>query len=116
MVPLAKHNSTSNARNIYRDGSMITDSWFIGAFGKWWRGGMIEAWYQDIVARSKDEESWTSGILTVKALDKYNEYNGGLNHRSVDISARLTNRSRRSSFFHKERVARTGLSSQIEES
>jgi len=56
---------------------MITDSWFIGAFGKWWRGGILEAWYQDIVARSKDEEGWNSGILTMKSLDKCTDYQNG---------------------------------------
>ncbi|KAJ7462214.1 hypothetical protein B0H11DRAFT_2160098 [Mycena galericulata] len=56
-----------------RDSTIVTDSWFIGAFGKWYRGGVLDAWYQDVVARSTDEESWTSGILGMKALDKLNE-------------------------------------------
>ncbi|KAF7376087.1 Proteophosphoglycan ppg4 [Mycena sanguinolenta] len=56
--------------------TIVTDSWFIGAFGKWYRGGVLDAWYQDVVARSSDEESWTSGILGMKALDKLNEYDG----------------------------------------
>ena len=55
---------------------MILDSWFIGAFGKWWRGGAIEAWYHDLVLRSKDEEGWSSGILGFKSLDKFSDYNG----------------------------------------
>ncbi|KAJ7084318.1 hypothetical protein B0H15DRAFT_389758 [Mycena belliarum] len=59
-----------------RDSTIVTDSWFIGAFGKWVRGGVLDAWYQDVVARSNDEESWTSGILGMKALDKLNEYDG----------------------------------------
>ncbi|KAJ7783062.1 hypothetical protein B0H16DRAFT_1357584 [Mycena metata] len=59
-----------------RDATIVTDSWFIGAFGKWYRGGVLDAWYQDVVARSSDEESWTSGILGMKALDKLNEYDG----------------------------------------
>ncbi|KAJ6609847.1 hypothetical protein B0H10DRAFT_2062732 [Mycena sp. CBHHK59/15] len=59
-----------------RDSTIVTDSWFIGAFGKWYRGGVLDAWYQDVVARSNDEESWTSGILGMKALDKSNEYDG----------------------------------------
>ncbi|KAJ7346546.1 hypothetical protein DFH08DRAFT_868541 [Mycena albidolilacea] len=60
-----------------RDSStIVTDSWFIGAFGKWYRGGVLDAWYQDVVARSSDEESWTSGIMGMKALDKLNEYDG----------------------------------------
>jgi hypothetical protein len=54
------------------------DSWFIGAFGKWWRGGVLEAWYRDVVHRSKDEEGWSSGILGFKALDKFSDYKGGL--------------------------------------
>jgi hypothetical protein len=77
MIPApSSHNNASSDRTIYRDRSMISDSWFIGAFGKWWRGGVIEEWFQDVIARSKDEESWTSGILTVKALDRFNECNG----------------------------------------
>ncbi|KAJ7188341.1 hypothetical protein C8R46DRAFT_1054489 [Mycena filopes] len=59
-----------------RDSTIVTDSWFVGAFGKWYRGGVLDAWYQDVVARSTDEESWTSGILGMKALDKLNEYDG----------------------------------------
>ncbi|KAJ6593834.1 hypothetical protein B0H19DRAFT_1092200 [Mycena capillaripes] len=59
-----------------RDSTIVTDSWFIGAFGKWYRGGVLDAWYQDVVARSSDEESWTSGIMGMKALDKLNEYDG----------------------------------------
>ncbi|KAJ7072390.1 hypothetical protein C8F01DRAFT_1205965 [Mycena amicta] len=59
-----------------KDATIVTDSWFIGAFGKWYRGGVLDAWYQDVVARSTDEESWTSGIMGMKALDKLNEYDG----------------------------------------
>ncbi|KAJ7733736.1 hypothetical protein DFH07DRAFT_845275 [Mycena maculata] len=59
-----------------RDSTIVTDSWFIGAFGKWYRGGVLDAWYQDVVARSNDEESWTSGILGMKAMDKLNEFDG----------------------------------------
>lgn len=61
---------------------MISDSWYIGAFGRWWRGGVIEAWYQDVIARSKDEESWSSGILAMKNLDMLNDFNGELLHYS----------------------------------
>ncbi|KAF7298245.1 Proteophosphoglycan ppg4 [Mycena chlorophos] len=56
--------------------TIVTDSWFIGAFGKWYRGGVLDAWYQDVVARSSDEETWTSGIMGMKALDKMSEYDG----------------------------------------
>jgi len=59
-----------------QDTSTILDSWFIGAFGRWWRGGILEAWYRDVVHRAKDEEGWSSGILGFKALDKLGDYNG----------------------------------------
>ncbi|KDR75433.1 hypothetical protein GALMADRAFT_227081 [Galerina marginata CBS 339.88] len=71
MVPLSKASDGD-----VRDGWMISDSWYIGAFGKWWRGGVLEAWYQDVIARSKDEESWSSGILSMKRLDMLQDYNG----------------------------------------
>ncbi|KIM83287.1 hypothetical protein PILCRDRAFT_439222 [Piloderma croceum F 1598] len=61
---------------IDQDTSTILDSWFIGAFGRWWRGGVLEAWYRDVVHRAKDEEGWSSGILGFKALDKLGDYNG----------------------------------------
>ena len=53
----------------HQDEWMISDAWYIGAFGKWWRGGALEAWYQDVIARSKDKGSWTSGILSMKPLE-----------------------------------------------
>lgn len=60
----------------HRDMSMISDSWFVGAFGKWWRGGVLEAWYQDVIARSGNaEESWSSGIMGMKTLDRLNDCN-----------------------------------------
>ncbi|KAF9484439.1 hypothetical protein BDN70DRAFT_825485 [Pholiota conissans] len=71
MVPMSKASEGDN-----REGWMIADSWYIGAFGKWWRGGVLEAWYQDVISRSKDEESWSSGILSMKRLDMLQDYNG----------------------------------------
>ena len=53
----------------HQDAWMISDAWYIGAFGKWWRGGAFEAWYRDVIARSKDKGSWTSGILSMKPLE-----------------------------------------------
>ncbi|TFK22590.1 hypothetical protein FA15DRAFT_671386 [Coprinopsis marcescibilis] len=72
MVPVAKTSSSSDDR----DGWSISDSWYIGAFGKWWRGGVWETWYQDVIARTKDEESWNSGILSIKNLDMLPEFHG----------------------------------------
>ncbi|EIN11630.1 hypothetical protein PUNSTDRAFT_124894 [Punctularia strigosozonata HHB-11173 SS5] len=48
----------------------ITDSWFVGAFGKWWRGGALDAWWLETMSKSKSEEGWTSGILGIKSLDR----------------------------------------------
>ncbi|KIM45037.1 hypothetical protein M413DRAFT_441684 [Hebeloma cylindrosporum] len=64
IAPLSKSSESDN-----RDACMISDSWYIGAFGKWWRGG-------DVIARTKDEESWSSGILSIKRLDVFPEYSG----------------------------------------
>lgn len=71
MAPLSRSSPSSD-----RDALIISDSWYIGAFGRWWRGGILDAWYQDIITRSNDEEGWTSGILSMKNLDLLNEYNG----------------------------------------
>jgi len=76
MVPLSKPTSAANG-----DGWAISDSWYIGAFGKWWRGGILEAWYQDIITRNKDEESWTAGILNIKRLDALHKYNSELSSK-----------------------------------
>ncbi|KAJ6586853.1 hypothetical protein DFH09DRAFT_236171 [Mycena vulgaris] len=75
IIPARADRATCRSRRD-RDSTIVTDSWFIGAFGKWCRGGVLDAWYQDVVARSNDEENWTSGILGMKALDKLNEYDG----------------------------------------
>jgi len=71
MVPIPRSSLNSD-----RDALAISDSWYIGAFGRWWRGGIIDAWYQDIIARSNDEEGWSSGILSMKNLDMLNDYSG----------------------------------------
>ncbi|KAF9263429.1 hypothetical protein L218DRAFT_349306 [Marasmius fiardii PR-910] len=73
IIPAAK---SDRSMNDHRDMSMISDSWFVGAFGKWWRGGVLEAWYQDVIARSGNvEESWSSGIMGMKTLDRLNDCN-----------------------------------------
>lgn len=56
--------------------AMISDSWYIGAFGRWWGCGVFEDWYQDVIAGPKDEEGWTSGILNMKRLDMLQDYKG----------------------------------------
>ena len=49
--------------------STVNDSWFIGAFGRWWRGGTIRAWWHGALIDQKDAERLNSGILDLKALD-----------------------------------------------
>ena len=46
------------------------------AFGEWWRGGPLYLQWVDAVARLKDEEGIFSGVLSIKALDNPNKYNG----------------------------------------
>ena len=75
MIPYSKPCENEN-----KDAWMVSDAWYIGAFGKWWRGGTLEAWYQDVIARSKDEESWTSGILSMKHLDMFPDHPGKLSY------------------------------------
>lgn len=36
----------------------------------------MDAWYQDIITRSIDEEGWSSGIVSIRNLNLLNEYNG----------------------------------------
>jgi len=54
----------------------ISDLWFVGVFGGWWRGGPLYSWWVDAVVRSKDEEGVSPGVLSVKTLDNLNEYDG----------------------------------------
>lgn len=57
-------------------GTLVSDAWFFGAFGKWWRGGIIYDWWHDLLARTKDAEKCSSGILDVKALDVLECFDG----------------------------------------
>jgi hypothetical protein len=86
-------HGSGNLADEDHDGSVVSDSWFIGAYGHWWRGGLIESWYQDAMIRSKDAEGWSSGILGFKALDKLNELNGVFfqcgSYPSVSISKKV---------------------------
>lgn len=56
--------------------STVKDSWFIGAFGRWWRGGTIRAWWHGALIDQKDAERLSSGILDLKALDSLENYDG----------------------------------------
>ncbi len=56
------------------------ETWFVGAFGRWWRGGMIDpVWPPRHSPHLKCAEGgWSSGILNIKALDRFEDYNGKL--------------------------------------
>lgn len=66
----------SGAKSQTEGGFMVSESWFIGAFGRWWRGGPIQAWWIDTVANAKDTERCNSGVLDMKALDALGSYDG----------------------------------------
>lgn len=68
--------SGSKGRSGDCNGFMVSESWFIGAFGKWWRGGPIQSWWIDTVANTKDAERCSSGILDMKAFDGLECYEG----------------------------------------
>jgi hypothetical protein len=77
VVPITAKDGNTNRRPSDGYGyGLIVDSWFIGAFGRWWRGGSVDAWYKDAVASSKAEEGWSSGILGMKALDRLDGCHG----------------------------------------
>jgi hypothetical protein len=67
---------TGAGNGFDQDTSTTLDTWFIGAFGRWWRGGVVEAWFHDVVHRAEDGEGWRSGILGFKALDKSGDHSG----------------------------------------
>jgi len=56
--------------------SPVSDLWFIGVFGGWWRGGPLYSWWVDAAVRTKDEEGASAGVLGIKTLDNLNEYDG----------------------------------------
>ncbi|KAG2150955.1 hypothetical protein DEU56DRAFT_779337 [Suillus clintonianus] len=105
----ASAHGNGNLSGVDHDGSVVSDSWFIGSFGHWWRGGLVESWYHDAMIRSKDAEGWSSGILGFKALDKLNEFNGLPFAKSVPCP-RLPSRGTPPRLRNRERFApRLGL-------
>ncbi|KAF9051037.1 hypothetical protein BDZ89DRAFT_1153960 [Hymenopellis radicata] len=74
IIPVSKseRGAVKSIENI----SVICDSWYLGVFGRWWRGGVLESWYQDVFSRANDEESWSSGILGMKTTERHNDYSG----------------------------------------
>ncbi|KAH9942446.1 uncharacterized protein BXZ73DRAFT_74702 [Epithele typhae] len=56
--------------------SAVSDVWYIGAFGRWWKGGVIQSWWHEVLANAKDAERCGSGLLDVKALDNLEGFEG----------------------------------------
>jgi hypothetical protein len=51
----------------------VGDAWYIGAFGRWWRGGVLDSWWLDAVAHASggaEDDTSTAGILRMSTLDK----------------------------------------------
>ncbi|KAG2153752.1 uncharacterized protein EDB93DRAFT_1134618 [Suillus bovinus] len=102
-------HGNANLSGVHHDGFVVSDSWFIGAFGHWWRGGLVDSWYRDAMVGSKDAEGWSSGILGFKALDKFNEFNSRPFAKSVPCP-RLPSRGTPPRLRNRERFApRLGL-------
>ncbi|OBZ70694.1 hypothetical protein A0H81_09118 [Grifola frondosa] len=78
VYPTGRSQSRNHGRTMQMEGlcSTVSDAWFIGAFGKWWRGGTIQNWWHDVLANTKDAERCGSGILDVKTLDNFESYDG----------------------------------------
>jgi hypothetical protein len=72
---------SDNTSTVDPDLPSFQETWFIGAFGRWWRGGVVDfAWSPRPGLQAKcDEEGWSSGILNIKTLDRLEDYNGKLN-------------------------------------
>ncbi|KAG2342452.1 hypothetical protein BDR05DRAFT_934763 [Suillus weaverae] len=98
-------HGNANLAGVDHDGSVVSDSWFIGAFGHWWRGGLVDSWYHDAMIGSKDAEGWSSGILGFKALDKLNEFNKGRPFAKSVPCPRLPSRGTPPRLRNRERFA-----------
>lgn len=76
VLPSSASNRSRSKGSAEGCGFMVSESWFIGAFGKWWRGGPIQSWWIDTMANAKDAERCNSGVLDMKALDNLECYEG----------------------------------------
>ncbi|KAH9007967.1 hypothetical protein EDB83DRAFT_2459542 [Lactarius deliciosus] len=83
-LPLSRDtpSAVSSARNSTgtpdHDLFPLKETWFVGAFGKWWRGGVVDpVWPPRHPPQLKcSEGGWSSGILNIKALDRLEDYSG----------------------------------------
>lgn len=56
--------------------SLISNSWFIGAFGMWWWAAHLDSLRDTGIIGPKEEDSSISGILDMKALDRVHDRHG----------------------------------------
>ncbi|KAI0705047.1 hypothetical protein C8T65DRAFT_728027 [Cerioporus squamosus] len=87
VYPTGRSSARGNVHTIQSEtlGSLVSDAWYVGAFGRWWRGGIIQSWWHELLANTKDAERCGSGILDVKALDVLE----GLDGLPLPTSSRL---------------------------
>ena len=83
VVPSARDTTETSDHDFFP----FKEVWFVGAFGRWWRGGVVDsAWPPRPSSHSKgDEEGWSSGILNIKSLDQFEDFNGEPNDRIDSI-------------------------------
>ena len=75
-IPSARSPTGASDHDLFP----FKEAWFVGAFGRWWRGGVVDpAWPPCPSPHAKsDEEGWSSGILTIKSLDRFEDFGGKL--------------------------------------
>ena len=44
----------------------VFDAWYIGVFGTWWRGGVVQSWWHELLESNKDTERCGSGLLNIR--------------------------------------------------
>jgi hypothetical protein len=77
-TPLVIPSARNATRASDHDFFPFKEAWFLGAFGRWWKGGFVDpTWPPRPNPDLKgDEEGWSSGILNIKALDRLETFNG----------------------------------------
>ncbi|TDL26090.1 hypothetical protein BD410DRAFT_565346 [Rickenella mellea] len=77
VVPSPRHRprptSTCSGADL-DDSSIVCDSWFIGAFGRWWWAARVDRWWNPSIVGAKDEEGMASGVLDIKSLDRLDSF------------------------------------------
>ncbi|EJD02831.1 uncharacterized protein FOMMEDRAFT_20078 [Fomitiporia mediterranea MF3/22] len=107
--PIRGQRGDESATRTDRDGAsnastaLISDSWFIGAFGMWFWAVNLDGLWKDAGLIEKDEADGTiTGVLEIKALDRSDDSNrsshaqygnGNLNH-GQRTSPKLRSRER----------------------